>query len=438
MKLVRSRIVLFVIIASFIVFGAMGMAFSGSNLNAVQEELRTYYRNFIDASAKYGADSPEAKAWFDKYSALASEFSKKAGSGAAIDSESGGSAAAGAGSSGTNPGFFKKVTYQFLEKLKALLDSDQIPSHMNDFALAEMNFVSGNYKDALTLYEMAQRKGELAGVYFYQSIYWQGRCYLEMAKAEPDRAKQIDLYKKAQQKYLNVSMNLLGKKNPNAQEQMYLKDSTSLVLQINKYLAFAGSTPNTSYPATPNVNSSFEDKSWKTTLRYDYLVSDQAYVDVNSMSRDQIQSFLKSKNSVLSRPVDGKYPADMIYAAAKEFGISPKVILARLQTEQSLVTVKTATQKQLDWALGCGAYDSGNWDSKYKGLENQIRFGAKTMRTHYNKGLTMIAQKGSINKTIDGENINIKNAATYANYMYTPHKHGGKLFRSCYLTFFGN
>ena len=436
MKTASNRVFIFVFIACFIIFGALGMAYSGPDMNAVQQQLRAYYTNFVEASTKFGAESAEARAWFEKYKNLASEYSRKLGEDAPIATEASSSSQA-AGSSSSTPGFFKKVTYQFLEKLKMLLN-DEVPSHVNDFALGEMNFVSGNYKDALTLYEMAQRKGELSGIYFYQSIYWQGRCYLEMAKTAPTRAQKIELYKKAQQKYLNVSMNLLGRKNLNSQEQMYLKDSTSLVIQINKHLAYlnANANPGQTTVNNTNINSGFEDNSWKTTLRYDYLVSDSAYVDVNSMNRAQIQSFLESKNSVLSRPVDGKYPADMIYAAAKEFGISPKVILARLQTEQSLVTVKTATQKQLDWALGCGAYDSGNWNSKYKGLENQIRFGAKTMRTHYNKGLTMIAQNGSINKTIDGENINIKNAATYANYMYTPHKHGGKLFRSCYLTFF--
>ncbi len=422
-------------------------SFSASNeeLTRLQQSLQIAYRNYVDASTLGGPNCSEAQKWFNDYQTLAKKYNEMTGGTEQVAAPSYDAAPAGQGSSSfasyQKPNIFNRISYQFLERLKVLLN--KVPSHVNDFALGEMNFVTGNYKDALTLYQMAERKAQLDGKYYYQSIYWQGRCYLEMAKAAPAGPQRTEYYKKAQERFLNVSMNLLIKNFRNEQERTYEKDSTNLVIQIRKVIGAQNTT--ITYPGNPggsnnnnngNITSNLDDNSWQKELRYDYMISDRAYIDTNAMSRNQIQSFLTSKNSVLSRPVNGKYPADMIYEAAHKYGISPKVLLARLQTEQSLVTKTTATQKQLDWALGCGAYDGGNWNTKYQGLEKQIEYGAKTMRNHYNIGLSKLANQESIPMKIDGETIKVKNAATYAQYMYTPHKHGGQLFRSIYIKFF--
>ncbi len=433
----------FFLIFSFIFIHSSYSA-SNEELTRLQQSLQIAYRNYVDASTLGGSNCAEAQKWFNDYQNLAQKYNKLAGGDrvaapADLSTANGQGAALSESGSNKKPTIFNKIGYQFLERLKVLLN--KVPSHVNDFALGEMNFVTGNYKDALTLYQMAERKAELDGKYYYQSIYWQGRCYLEMAKTASTETERITFYKKAQERFLNVSMNLLLKNYRNQQEKLYEQDSTNLVIQIKKYIG----SQNIALPETAtgnngggntNITSNLEDTSWLNELRYDYMISDRAYIDTNSMSRDQIQNFLTSKQSVLSKPVDGKYPADMIYEAAHKYGISPKVLLARLQTEQGLVTKKTATQKQLDWALGCGAYDSGNWNTKYKGLEKQIEYGAKTMRNHYNIGLSKLSGQETISMTIDGETIKIKNAATYAQYKYTPHKHGGKLFRSIYVSFF--
>lgn len=453
----RKKFMFILTIGFFIVFSSLGIYFttncySSDDISAVklQESLQTAYKNYVSASAQYGTESQEAKFWFDKYQEFAKQYSDKIGTSEQIQVQQA-AQYNGSSDSGTTktvlkerPNILKRIGYQFVSKLKLLLQ--KAPSHINDFALGEMNFVTGNYKDALTLYEMAERKGDLNGTYFYQSIYWQGRCYLEMAKNSNNKQEQIEYYKKAQERFMNVSMNLLvQKKSFNQQQKMYEKDSTALVVQIKNYINYLGTpTANSNQqannkptqPSTSSINSSLVDNSWKTSLQYDYLISDQAFVDVNSMTKDQIQSFLSSKNSVLSRPVDGKYPADMIYEAAQKYGISPKVLLARLQTEQGLVTKKSATQKELDWALGCGAYDGGNWNQNYKGLEKQIEGSAQTLRKHYNIGLTKISEDGTVKKEIDGETITIKNAASYSQYMYTPHKSGNKLYHSVYVGFF--
>ncbi len=433
--------------AFFVIFSFVFIhsSFSASNEEVARllQSLQIAYRNYVDASTLGGPNCAEAQKWFNDYQQLAQKYNKLTGGGERISApddvftpDGQGASSSSSSSPYKKPNVLDKIGYQFLERLKTLLN--KVPSHVNDFALGEMNFVTGNYKDALTLYQMAERKAELDGKYYYQSIYWQGRCYLEMAKTASSESERIAFYKKAQERFLNVSMNLLLKNLRNQQEKMYEQDSTNLVIQIKQCIGSNNiSLPN--LPATGgnnNITSGLEDNSWLKELRYDYMISDRAYIDTNSMSRNQIQSFLESKQSVLSRPVNGKYPADMIHEAANKYGISPKVLLARLQTEQGLVTKKTATQKQLDWALGCGAYDSGNWNTKYRGLEKQIEYGAKTMRNHYNIGLSKLSNQETISMKIDGETIKVKNAATYAQYMYTPHKHGGKLFRSIYISFF--
>ncbi len=435
--------------AFFLIFSFVFIhsSFSASNeeLTRLQQSLQIAYRNYVDASTLGGPNCAEAQKWFNDYQDLAKKYNELTGGGERIAAPedvltSDGQGASQSDSSYKKPNIFNKIGYQFLERLKTLLN--KVPSHVNDFALGEMNFVTGNYKDALTLYQMAERKAELDGKYYYQSIYWQGRCYLEMAKTAQSESERTAFYKKAQERFLNVSMNLLLKNSRNQQERTYEQDSTNLVIQIKQYIG----TNNISLPNPPttggnnnnnnNITSGLEDTSWLKELRYDYTISDRAYIDTNAMSRNQIQNFLESKQSVLSRPVNGKYPADMIHEAANKYGISPKVLLARLQTEQGLVTKKNATQKQLDWALGCGAYDSGNWNTKYQGLEKQIEYGAKTMRNHYNIGLSKLSSQETISMKIDGETIKVKNAASYAQYMYTPHKHGSKLFRSIYISFF--
>ena len=448
----KRKKIMVILIAVFIIFSGLGIYFitdcySSDNISAIklQESLQTAYKNYVSASAQYGTDSQESKFWFEKYQEFAKQYSANVGTSEQIQINQ----AAQTTETNNNtseqavlkkrPNILKRIGYQFVEKLKTLLQ--KAPSHINDFSLGEMNFVTGNYKDALTLYEMAERKGDLNGTYFYQSIYWQGRCYLEMAKNSKNKQEQLEYYKKAQERFMNVSMNLLvQKKSFNPQQKVYEQDSTNLVVQIKNYINYLGDpTSNSnqqSKPSTINFNSALVDNSWKTSLQYNYLISDQAFVDVNSMSKDQIQSFLAGKNSILSKPVDGKYPADMIYEAAQKYGISPKVLLARLQTEQGLVTKTSATQKELDWALGCGAYDGGNWNQNYKGLEKQIEGSAQTMRKHYNIGLTKVSENGTVQKEIDGETITIKNAASYSQYMYTPHKSGNKLYHSVYVGFF--
>jgi nucleoid-associated protein YgaU len=170
------------------------------------------------------------------------------------------------------------------------------------------------------------------------------------------------------------------------------------------------------------------DESWQQTFQKDYLISDNALTNSGTMTVAQIQRFLESKNSVLAKPYRGSTPAQMIYDAAKKYGINPQVLLTRLQCEQGLISKSTATQKQLDWAVGVGCYDSGNWNQKFKGFDKQIEYAAQTYRRHYDAAKAKLDRGEKVSMNIDGQQVTVKNAATYSFYKYCPHFQGNKLF----------
>ena len=170
------------------------------------------------------------------------------------------------------------------------------------------------------------------------------------------------------------------------------------------------------------------DESWQQNFQKDYLISDNALTNSGTMTVAQIQRFLEAKNSVLAKPYRGSTPAQMIYDAAKKYGINPQVLLTRLQCEQGLISKSTATQKQLDWAVGVGCYDSGNWNQKFKGFDKQIEYAAHTYRRHYDAAKAKLDRGEKVTMTIDGQQVTVKNAATYSFYKYCPHFQGNKLF----------
>jgi len=191
--------------------------------------------------------------------------------------------------------------------------------------------------------------------------------------------------------------------------------------------------PQTTTGSTSGATGNYKvapagDESWQQTFQKDYLISDNALTNSGTMTVAQIQRFLEAKNSVLAKPYRGSTPAQMIYDAAKKYGINPQVLLTRLQCEQGLISKSTATQKQLDWAVGVGCYDSGNWNQKFKGFDKQIEYAAHTYRRHYDDAKAKLDRGEKVTMNIDGQQVTVKNAATYSFYKYCPHFQGNKLF----------
>lgn len=194
------------------------------------------------------------------------------------------------------------------------------------------------------------------------------------------------------------------------------------------------------------------------------LISDYDLLNFKSMSLDQIQRFLESKNSYLAtyKTLNAygqeKMASEIIYDAAvnnydcsdanlsdnpteeerklkcKSIGtVSPKFLLVLLQKEQSIIETKTPKASQLDWAMGYGCPDALACNPYFKGFGKQVNSAALQFRWYmlnpnsYNfkegKTYTFKNQYGTIN-TANVE-VTIENKATAALYNYTPHVYNG-------------
>lgn len=168
------------------------------------------------------------------------------------------------------------------------------------------------------------------------------------------------------------------------------------------------------------------------------IISETQFRAGSSMTTEQVQGFLADQSGILKRysAKDHKgrtrTTAEMIAEASKAWGVNPKVLLVKLQKEQSLLSDSSPSRRALDWALGCGCPDSGARISKYQGLGNQIWYAAEKLSGYgrdYHAGMSM---------HIDGSTVHPINAATFSLYKYTPHFRGNKSFWMLYWRYFGD
>lgn len=168
------------------------------------------------------------------------------------------------------------------------------------------------------------------------------------------------------------------------------------------------------------------------------VISDDQFRDYDSMTVVEIQAFLNRQPGTLKgyRAVnyagEMKSAAEMIFEAANAHRINPKVILVKLQKEQSLLAKTNPTQEAYDWAMGCGRADNKTyWE--YKGFGKQIWWGAQKLDKNSRPW------KPGISKKIDKSTIVYPtNASTYSLYMYTPHYKGTFSFWMLYWRYFGD
>ena len=115
----------------------------------------------------------------------------------------------------------------------------------------------------------------------------------------------------------------------------------------------------------------------------DTVISEANFRDSESMTVDEIQAFLDQQPGTLksyrARDHNGRMAstAQMIAEASRAWRVNPKVILVKLQKEQSLLADKSPSRTQYDWAMGAGATDSGKI-YKYQGFGKQIWWGAQS------------------------------------------------------------
>ncbi|MBR0403202.1 RICIN domain-containing protein [Candidatus Saccharibacteria bacterium] len=199
------------------------------------------------------------------------------------------------------------------------------------------------------------------------------------------------------------------------------------------------------------------------------IISDAAMRDYNSLSEADIQNFLKSKNSCndtnLSKTgnnvdylsenspyswhvKDGHYvcmadetfnggtAAQIIYRAAQDYHINPKVLIVLLEKEQSLVRDTFPNSVQYRSATGYGCPDTAACDSKYYGLNNQIRNAAAMFNDVLNGGWTNYPVGNNYiqynpKTSCGGSTVFVRNLATSALYRYTPYQPGGDANSDC-------
>jgi hypothetical protein len=172
------------------------------------------------------------------------------------------------------------------------------------------------------------------------------------------------------------------------------------------------------------------------------IISDFELEDYNSLSLDSIQRFLEQKGSFLAQfteVVDGvrKPASQIIFEESQIYQISPKVILAMLQKEQSLITDKSPSQNQLDWATGFAVCDSCSKSdpslAPFKGFYNQVSDFAEKVRVAYLRDLKSLGRTftgwgpARTKKTLDGYNVTPVNNATAVLYTYNPYRGGSRI-----------
>ena len=210
------------------------------------------------------------------------------------------------------------------------------------------------------------------------------------------------------------------------------------------------------------------------------IISDAVMGDYNSMTADEIQSFLKSKNAcnqsadpssvgafkyenanftqlgitynrkyyfytssgvasayyhvrdnkfvcLADETISGHSAAYHIWDAAQTFKINPKVLIVLLEKEQSLITDKFPNHVQYQGATGYGYPDNGDPDPRFFGFEAQIGNAANLFHTVLTGGWTNFPLGNNYiqynpNTACGGSTVKIENLATSALYRYTPYQ----------------
>jgi len=167
------------------------------------------------------------------------------------------------------------------------------------------------------------------------------------------------------------------------------------------------------------------------------LIDDQVFLNYKSMSMDEIQKFLESRNSGLASKkqffncaqygvdsIENKLyqtlgapcnqladPSKFIYYASQIYGINPQVIIATLQKEQSLITSPNPSDWQINQAMGYKCPDNGGCSSN-SSFFYQIDNGATVLRLNYERS----NKNTSWWPTISGYNCGQRNPSTFSYY----------------------
>jgi peptidoglycan hydrolase-like protein with peptidoglycan-binding domain len=174
------------------------------------------------------------------------------------------------------------------------------------------------------------------------------------------------------------------------------------------------------------------------------IMSDEDFRSTRVFSSEkEVQDFLDSSNSPLKNFSDqGRRASNIIFAASRgqtssKWGITPQinpgVILAYLEKEQSLISAtnyNTATdpERKIASAMGYGCPDNSKCNPIYEGFYNQVNWAAYQLEYNIYIANGTLSDPYKVNSTIttlDNISVFLSNAATAAQYRYTPHVYWG-------------
>ena len=237
----------------------------------------------------------------------------------------------------------------------------------------------------------------------------------------------------------------------------------SLTFPNKLFLSFVfGMITTFAFFAVKNMTDSFAINAAYDGFQAGNIITDYVMGDYASMSESDIQYFLKSKNScndtyvakaatysnhkyhivnghfvcMADESFNGESAAHIIWQAAQDYRINPKVLIVLLEKEQGLVT-DTWPNSDLQYrsATGYGCPDTAACDSQYYGFKNQIRNAAELFRYILDHGSRYYpVGNNTIKYNPDGacgsSTVNIQNRATSALYQYTPYQPNSAVLNS--------
>lgn len=160
----------------------------------------------------------------------------------------------------------------------------------------------------------------------------------------------------------------------------------------------------------------------KHGVNFSHLLRDAEFQDWRALETREIQDLLESMDSFLADyTVGGETAAAMIGRIAREHEVNPWLLLATLEKESSMVSrEKAPPARRLQAAMGYGYDDGGSRAGKGSNLGWQLEKGAKLLRELFDEGRALsYPQKMRVD--YGKRRIQVRNAATRALMMYTPH-----------------
>lgn len=186
--------------------------------------------------------------------------------------------------------------------------------------------------------------------------------------------------------------------------------------------------------------------AWATQADFffnpNFIISNEELEDFRSLSVSTIEQFLTDRGSGLAGRTftdyagKSKTAAEIIWQASQESRVNPKVLLATLQKEQSLVGDPSPSQRQLDRAMGYRCPDSGSCHPNTLDFGKQVDGAAWQFRQYLDRANDWNIRAGNT-YVLDGFTVSPVNSGTAAFYNYTPHYTGNERFWRIWLDFWG-